>query len=188
MTNIKFDKKLTCGPDFVAVTILENGEQQKYGNIILPDTYQANGRLAFALATSVGANAKDKLGIVEGDYVMIDRLATFAHTAPSAALKYDSVICKTNSDKSDFFPLQDTLFVEPDQKDNLTDVGGVVVANYDGKLNTGKIIKIGFEKDDKYPFGVEDHVMMVKGGDQLQLSDKIVHIFKKDMIVCTIND
>lgn len=188
MTNIKFEKKLTCGPDFVAVTILENGEEQRYGNIVLPDSYQANGRLAFVKVEDVGSNAKEKLGIDAGQYVMIDRLATFAHTAPTAALKYDSVICIANEDKSDFFPLKDTMFVEKDEKDDVSNVGGIYVQNYADKLNTGKIVKIGFDATDEYPFNVGDRVMMVKGGDMLQLSDKVVHIFKKDMIVCTIAD
>lgn len=188
MTNIQFDKTLKCGADFVSVKIIENGEQQHYGNIILPDTYEANGRLAFAEVMDVGVNAHEKLGIVVGDYVMIDRLATFAHTAPSAALKYDSVICKANKDKSDFFPLKDTLFVENDQKDETINVGGVYVQNYADRLNTGTILKVGFEANESYPFNVGDHVMMVKGGDMIKLSDKVVHIFKKDMIVCTIED
>ena len=70
----------------------------------------------------------------------------------------------------------------------MTDVNGIYVANYTKRLNTGVIAKIGFEKSEEWPFGVGDRVMLVKGGDQIQLGDKVVHIFKKDMIVCTIED
>lgn len=35
MTTIQFDKKLECGPEFVAVRIIENGEDLKVGNIWL---------------------------------------------------------------------------------------------------------------------------------------------------------
>lgn len=188
MTTIEFDKKLKCGNDFVAVKVISNDEELSIGGIYLPDSFQANGRLAFCLVEDIGKNASEKTGVKIGDYVMIDRLATFAWTAPSAALKYDNIICKTNADRSEYFPLEGSLFVEPDQKDDVTNVNGIYVANYTKRLNTGVITKIGFEKCEEWPFGVGDKVMLVKGGDQIQLGDKTVHIFKKDMIVCTIED
>lgn len=188
MTTIQFDKKLKCGNDFVAVRVIDVQNEVKVGNVYLPDTYAENGRLAHCRVEDVGATAKEKLGIEIGDYVMIDRLATFAWTAPSAALKYDSVICKTNEDKTEFFPLKDTLFVEPDQKDNMTEVNGLIIANYDKRLNLGTVTKVGFEKSDEYPFAPGDKVMLVKGGDLLDTGDVKIHIFKKDMIVCTVED
>ena len=36
MTTIKFDKKLICGPEFVAVRIIENCDDIKVGSIWLP--------------------------------------------------------------------------------------------------------------------------------------------------------
>ena len=188
MTTIQFDKKLKCGNDFVAVRVIDVQNEVKVGNVYLPDTYAENGRLAHCRVEDVGVTAKEKLGIEIGDYVMIDRLATFAWTAPSAALKYDSVICRTNEDKTEFFPLKDTLFVEPDQKDNMTEVNGLIIANYDKRLNLGTVTKVGFEKSDEYPFAPGDKVMLVKGGDLLDTGDVKIHIFKKDMIVCTVED
>ena len=188
MTTIQFDKKLKCGNDFVAVRVLDVQNEMKVGNVYLPDTYASNGRLAHCRVEDVGAAAKEKLGIEAGDYVMIDRLATFAWTAPVAALKYDSVICKTDEGKTDFYPLKDMLFVEPDQKDDITEVNGVLVTNYDARLNTGTITKIGFEKSDEYPFEVNDKVMLVKGGDEIDLDGSKIYIYKKDMIVCKIEN
>lgn len=188
MTTIEFDKKLKCGNDFVAVRVLSNDDEISVGGIYLPDSFQANGKLAFCQVEDIGKNASEKTGVKVGDYVMIDRLATFAWTAPSAALRYDSVICKTNSDRSEYFPLEGSMFVEPDAKDDVTDVNGIYVANYTKRLNTGKIVKVGFEKSDEFPFAVGDRVMLVKGGDQIQLGNNIVHIFKKEMIVCTIEE
>ena len=78
--------------------------------------------------------------------------------------------------------------IEPNEKENVSNVGGIYLTNYADRLNTGKIIKIGFDKNDEYPFSVGDTVMMVKGGDVVRFSDKTLHIFKKDMIVCTIED
>lgn len=188
MTTIQFDKKLKCGNDFVAVEVLDVQNEAKVGNIYLPDSFVANGRLAHCKVTDVGVNAKDKLGIKVGDYIMIDRLATFAWTAPSAVLKYDSVIVKTNAEKTEYFPLKDTLFVVPEKHDDTTNVNGVFVVNYDKRLNVGTVTKLGFETCDKYPFKVGDKVMLVKGGDMVDMGDVKLHIFKKDMIVCTIED
>ena len=188
MTTIQFDKKLKCGNDFVAVEVLDTQDELKVGSVYLPDSFGSNMRLAHCKVTDVGVGAKDRLSIDAGDYVMIDRLATFAWTAPSAALKYDSVIMKTNADRTSYEPLKDMMFVEPDQKDDITEVNGVLVTNYDARLNTGTITKIGFEKSDEYPFEVNDKVMLVKGGDEIDLDGSKIYIYKKDMIVCKIED
>ncbi len=188
MTTIQFDKKLKCGNDFVAVTVLDVLNEAKVGNIYLPDSFGANSRLAHCKVDDVGVNAKNKLGIEVGDYVMIDRLSTFAWTAPTAVLKYDSVIMKTNESKSEHFPLKDCAFIEPDQKDDTTNVNGVFVVNYDKRLNLGTITKKNFDKTDAYPFDVGDKVMLVKGGDIVDLGEKKVFIYKKDMIVCTVEE
>ena len=188
MTTIQFDKKLICGNDFVAVEVLDVLNEVKVGNVYLPDSFGSNSRLAHCKVTDVGVHAKAKLGIEVGDYVMIDRLSTFAWTAPSAVLKYDSVIMKTNADKSEYFPLKDCAFIEPDKKDGTTDVNGVLVVNYDKRLNLGTIVKKNFDKTEEYPFDVGDRVMLVKGGDMVDLGETKIYIYKKDMVICTIEE
>ena len=188
MTTIEFNKKLTCGNDFVAVEVLNVQNEIKQGSIWLPADTGSNSRLAFCRVDNIGKNAHEITGIEPGDYVMIDRLATFAWTAPAAALKYDSVICKTNSTKTDFWPLKDSMFVAPDKKNDVTDVNGIAVLNYEHRLNTGVIVKTAFEKTDDYPFEPGQRVMLVKGGDHIQIGEASFHIFKKDMIVCVIED
>jgi len=188
MTTIEFNKKLTCGNDFVAVTVIDVQNEIKQGSIWLPADTGSNSRLAFCRVDNVGKNAHEITGIEPGDYVMIDRLATFAWTAPKAALKYDSVIMKTNESKSEFFPLKGSLFVVPDAKKNATEVNGVLVVNYEKRLNLGTIEKTSFEPSDEYPFKPGDRVMLVKGGDVVNAGGKLIHIYKKDMIVCTVED
>ena len=39
MTTIDFDKKLVCGPEFVAVRIVDNCEDLKVGSIWLPPLF-----------------------------------------------------------------------------------------------------------------------------------------------------
>lgn len=189
MTTIEFDKKLKCGPEYVAVRIIENCEDLKVGSIWLPQAANANERLARAIVENVGSKAAEDYGIAVGDYVMIDRLSTFAHTAPVAALKYNNVICKTNADGSEFFPLKNMLFVEPEQREDMAEVNGIYVpGSYDGKLNLGTVVKMNCDSDLKLPFKVGDKVMLTKGADVVQVNQIKLHIYKHDMIVATVED
>ena len=188
MTTTDFNKKVECGNDFVAVKIIENCDDLKIGNIYIPSTSEQNTRLAFCQVQSIGKNAASKIGCNVGDHVMIDRLATYGHTSPIACLKYDSVICLTNEDKSDFFPLKDMMFVEPDEKEDITNVNGVFIPNYADKLNLGVITKIGFEANEEYPFSVGNKVMMTKGADIVKFGEVKIYIYKKDMIICTVEE
>ena len=97
--------------------------------------------------------------------MLADRLASFAHTEPVAVMKYDNIICKTDKDRTDFWPLRNRVFVLHDKHEDFTEVGGVYVAKYDGKLNTGTVMKINVDEDKNLPFEVGDKVMLVKGGD-----------------------
>lgn len=188
MNTTNFDKKLECGNDFVAVRVLENCETLKIGNIYLPDQAKANDRLALCKIESIGKSAAEKTGCKIDDYVMIDRLATYAHTIPCACLKYDSVICLTNEKGSEFFPLKDMLFVEPEDKEDVAKVGNVFVLNPEDRLNLGKIVKMNFEKSDAYPFEVGNKVMLTKGADVVDFGEQRIHIYKKDMIIATVED
>lgn len=188
MTTIHFDKKLKCGSDYVAVEVLDTLDELKVGNLVLPDSVSANARLAHCKVTDIGQNAKDKTGVEAGDYVMIDRLSTFAWTAPSAVLKYDSVIMKTDEKRSTFSPLKDCAFIEPDEKNGTSEVNGLLVVNYDKRLNTGTVTSKNFDTDSSYPFNVGDKVMLVKGGDKVDIDGKTMYIYKKDMIICTVEE
>lgn len=189
MTTIDFDKKLVCGPEFVAVRIIDNCEDLKVGNIWLPQSAESNGRLARAVVENVGSKAAEEYGLAVGDFVMIDRLSTFAHTAPVAALKYNNVICKTNNDGSEYFPLKNMLFVEPERKDDMAKVNSIYVpGSYDGKLNLGTITKMNCDEELKLPFKVGDKVMLTKGADVVQINQTKLYIYKYDMIVATVED
>ena len=188
MVNIEFDKKLVCGPEYAAVRIIDNCEDLAIGNILIASNVDANGRLAHALVENVGSEVKEKFGIDVGDYVMIDRLSTFAHTAPVAALKYDGIICKTNATKTEFYPMRNMLFVEPIENEAATDVGGFLVPGLTDRLRTGKITAMNCDDSLKLPFKIGDTVMLSKGGDHVQFGTVDIMIYKHDMIVATIED
>ena len=79
------------------------------------------------------------------------------------------------------------LFVEPDEKDRVTNVGGVYVQDYDEKLNLGTVTASAVD-DPGYPFKPGDHVMLTKGADVVESHGKTMYIYKKDMVVCKIQE
>lgn len=177
---------MKCGSEYVAVRIIENCDELKIGNIVVTDSTSANDRLAFCQVEDIGKAAADKTGCAAGDYVMIDRLATFAHTAPVACLKYDSVICKANETNTEYFPLKEMLFVEKDDNDEVAKVGNIYMMNPDEKLNVGTVTNVNFETSTEFPFAVGDKVMMSNGADEVQVGEKKIYIYKKEMIICKI--
>jgi co-chaperonin GroES (HSP10) len=185
MNTIEFDKKVKCGPEFVALRIIDNGEQLKVGNIWMLDSSDANGRLAHCVIEDCGETAAKEYGLKAGDYVMIDRLSTFAHTAPVCVTRYNNVICLTDEKKTSFAPLRGMVFVEPDQKEEISNVGGVYVRDYDEKLNLGTVTDMNVE-DEGYPFKAGDRVMVTKGADAVEVGDRTLFIYKKDMLICKI--
>ena len=188
MNTIQFDEKVECGPAFVALRILDNLDEMQVGGVWLPDTVGENQRLAHCVIENVGSKAAEEYGIKAGDYVMIDRLSTFAHTAPVCMCRYNNVICKTDADKSEYYPLRNMLFVELDEKDNMTNVDGVYIENYAGKLNIGHITAENLDDEAKKTcsFRIGDHVVMTKGPDVVSIGDRLLHIYKHDMIVCKV--
>lgn len=186
MNTNEFDKKVQCGKDFAAVRILDNCEELKVGNIFLTSTANSNDRLAFCKIENIGVHAADKTGVKVGDYVMIDRLATFSHTSPVACLKYDSIICFSNADNTEYYPLKDMLFAEPADNEDIVKVNNIYLQNPEDKLNIGTVTKLNFESSDEYPFAIGDDVMLTKGADVVHVNGKTIHIYKKDMIICKI--
>lgn len=188
MTTIEFNKKCICGPEFVCVRVLDNAEELKVGSIYLPQTSEINERLAFGQIENVGSKAAEEYGLANGDYVLYDRLSTFAHTAPICLLKYNNVICKASEDKKEFKPLRNMLFVEPEKKEHLQNVNGVFVPNYADALNVGKITTMNCDVELNLPFKTGDKVILTKGGDVVQFGETTIYIYKYDTIICTVEE
>ena len=181
---IQFDKKVKCGPEFVALRVIDKIENLKMGDIYIPQTTGENMRLGLYIIEDIGSKASEETNLVVGDYVLADRLSSFAHTEPVCLMKYNNVICKTNKDRSAYIPLRNQVFVQHDKKEDVSNVGGVYVQNYTAKLNTGTIVSINADDDADLPFAVGDKVMLVKGGDQIDLGDTAFTIYKPDMLIC----
>lgn len=188
MNTISFDKKVICGPEFVALRIIDNLNDMQLDGVWLPDTVEANNRLAHCIIENVGSKAAEEYGIKIGDYVMIDRLSTFAHTSPVCMCRYNNIICKTNKDRSEYHPLRNMLFVELDEKNNVSNVDGVYIENYANKLNIGYITDENLDIDIKETvgFNLGDRIVMTKGPDIVSIGDRLLYIYKHDMIVCKV--
>lgn len=181
---IKFDKKVKCGAEFVALRIINKCDNLKIGDIYVPQTSGSNERLGFYLVEDVGTKAAEEYGLRVGDFVLADRLSSFGHTEPIAIMRYNNVICKTDQYQSTFSPLRNMLFVQPTNAEEITNVDGVFVPHYAEKLNTGTIVACNFDKDLNLPFSVGDEVMLVKGGDHIMLGNNDFFIYKHDMLIC----
>ena len=188
MNTIKFDEKVQCGPEFVALRIIDNLEDMQIDGIWLPDTVEANSRLAHCIVEDVGEIAASEYGLSVGEYVMIDRLSTFAHTAPVCMCKYNNVICRTNKNRTEYHPLRNMIFVEMDEKNDISNIDGIYVENYAHKLNIGYITDEDFTDEVKKTcgFGIGDRVIMTKGPDLVAIGNRILYIYKHDMIVCKV--
>lgn len=187
MTTIKFDKKCVCGPEFVCIRIIDNCENLEVDGIVLAKKVQENGRLAFGKIENIGETAAKEYGLAEGDYVMFDRLSTFAHTAPVCLVRYNNIICKSNAEKTEYSPLRNMAFVDANFS-RFAEVEGILVKDMDGKLNTGKIVATNFDDALNLPFNVGDTVVLTKGADVMECGNKTYHIYKHDMIIATIKD
>lgn len=187
MTTTKFNKKVECCTEYVAIKILDNGDEIKVGNIYIPPTAESNSRLGFGIIESVGPDANEKYGLVVGDYVLFDRLSSFGHTAPICMLRYNNVICLTNKDRTEFKPLKNMCFVEPNKTDPVTEMSGIFVPNYKDKLNTGKVISTNFTGDN-IPVKVGDTIVLSSGADVVKLGTQDIRIYKSDMIVAVVKE
>lgn len=186
MQTIKFDKKLKCGPDYVAVRILDNAEDIKVGNIYLSKDIAVNSRMALAKVEDSGTEAQKVRGIMPGDYVLIDRLSTYGHTFPVAALRYDNVLAKTDENRTAFRPLLGMLVVEEEKTESK--VGQLYVPGYSDKLKTGKVVEANLTPECKIDVKPGDKIILSKKSDLIELEKKTLRCYKEEDLVAVISE
>ena len=189
MTTIHFDEKCIPNHEFVVIRIIDNAKLVKAGNIILSEQAFENEKLAFGKIEAVGKTAAEEYGLKPGQYCLFDRLATFYHTEPVCVVRYNNVIVLTNEDRSEYFPVGGTLFVD-ETKDSYKQKKGVFVANTEeNEAHTGKIVKMNLrEGKDDFPFALGDEVMLVKGADHVTLNGKLFYIYKPESVIVKIKN
>lgn len=188
MTNIFFDEKCVPNHDYVVIRIIDNAEHLKAGNIILAETAFSNEKLAFGKIEAVGKNAAKEYGLEAGQYCLFDRLSTFYHTAPVCVVKYNNVIVLTNEDRSEYFPVRGTLFVD-ETKDSFQEKKGVFIANTEeNEVHSGTITKTNLHEGQDFPFQIGDKVMLVKGADMVKLRGRMLYIYKPESVIVKLLD
>lgn len=185
MQTIKFDKKLKCGPDYVAVRILDNAEDIKVGSIYLSKDIAVNSRMALARVEDSGSEAQKVRGIMPGDYVFIDRLSTYGHTFPVAALRYDNVLAKSDETRKAFRPLLGMLIVEEVKTESK--VGQIYVPGYSDKLKTGKVIEANLTPECKIDVKPGDEIILASKSDIVELDGKTHRCYKEEDLVAVIS-
>ena len=189
MTTIYFDEKCVPNNDYVVIRIIDNGAEVKAGNIVLAESSFSNEKLAFGKIEAVGKNAHEKYGLEEGQYCMFDRLATFYHSEPICIVKYENVIVLTNADRSEYFPVKGTLFVDETKDEAYENKKGVFVVNTaEDQMHVGKITAMWLSEEDGFPFSIGDKVMLVKGADHVQLRGRSIFIYKPESVIVRLDD
>lgn len=185
----KFDEKVICGDEYIALREQDTGESVESGGIVLADSAFENSKLGFYVVESVGKEGKEKYGLTEGDYVFADRLASFYHSSPVCLMKCENIIVKTDKTRTKYIPLKNTVFVEEDKKEmKASENSGFYVETDPKILRLGTIIDMDIDTEEypDYPFSVGDHVMLVRGGDFVKFGQKEIYIFKPEKIICKI--
>lgn len=181
---IEFSKKCIPASDYVVVEIINRNDKFKVGNVLIAHSAFSNERVAFAKVVEVGNHAAEEYGLAKDDYVVLDRLATVAQTAPIALIRYENIIARTNEDNTKFSPLKGMVFVK-DDRNEISNVNGVLL-NYNKKLNIGKVVSMNIPEGVEVPFAVGDDVLLSKGGDSFSIGSEHVYIYKYDMICCKV--
>ena len=184
---IEFNKKCIPATDYVVLRVINRNEEMRLGNVYVASGEFSNERVAYGEVLEVGKNAEKEYGLAKFDYVVFDRLATVAQTAPIALTKYVNIIAKTDKDNKTFSPLRNMVFVK-DENDTVTKVGNVLVQNYNKKLNIGRVVAMNIDNDIEVPYQVGDNVLITKGGDSFQIGDDHIFIYKHDKLCCKVCD
>lgn len=188
MVTIHFDEKCVPNHDYVVIRVVDNAQLLKAKNIILSENAFSNEKLAFGKIEAVGKNAAREYKLEPGQYCLFDRLATFYHTEPVCVVKYNNVIVLTNENRSDYFPVGSTLFVD-ETKEAYENKKGVFVANTEeSEIHSGVISKMNLLETQDFPFSIGDKVMLTKGADHVTIDGKQFFIYKPESVIVKIVD
>ena len=184
---VKFDCKVKCGPEYVALRVVDisEGFQRSAGGIYLAENAFANSKLGMYMVEDIGDVAEKLTDVHKGDYVMADKLAIFYKSEPVGIMRYNSMIVKTDKDKKAYHPLLNMCLVKQDRTEVKQD-GGIYIQNRDDILNIGTIIEQNIEDGKDWPFKEGDKVFMSKCSDLVRAGTENIYIYKCEDILCKI--
>ena len=181
----KFDEQVVCGQDYVALREIDRGDKIDVNGFVLTNTVMQNEKLGIYKVESIGPWASETTGVVPGDIVFADRLASFYHSSPVALMEIKNVIAKCSSARADdIIPLKGKFVVEADPIQQES-VNGFYVTS--SKPHTGIIVSIGEGVSDDWSFfNIGDRVMIPKGGAYVSIGNRNLFVFEPDKIICKI--
>ena len=190
--SVRFDKKVVCNDDIVALRLLKKNDELKVGSIYLTPSAYSNNRLAEYEVVSLGKKAADEYGLKPGDKVAADRLAAFFDSEPIVLMKYNNVIAFLNEpgSREKYRPLKNMLFITRD-KASSENVGGILVKDSELSMKTGTVSQVNLEPEkNSCRVKVGDRVILTKGGDVIgyagESREDTVYIYKPEMIVAKV--
>lgn len=175
-----FDKQVICGQEYVALREIDMGDKIDVNGFVLTNTVRTNEKLGVFKVESIGKWAAEISGVKPGDIVYADRLSSFYHSSPVALMEIRNVIAKYS--ENGLVPLKNSVIVQEDETQE-ENVGGFYVAA--NKPRTGVIVSMG-EVDEDFNFRPGDRVMLVKGGDCIEIGGKKMYAFAPEKIICKI--
>lgn len=183
---VRFDRKVKCGADYVALRTIDNGREMDYGGILISQSAFSNDKLGFYQVIDIGECAEKEYDVHVGDYVLADRLAIYYRSEPVGIMKCNSVIVKTNKDRSEYYPLLNMCFVEPRDRGQTELDDGIIVQSSKEVLRIGTITAKNMSPDVIFPFEVGDTVLMPESDDFVSFGEKKFHIYKHDKVLCKV--
>ncbi len=186
---VKFDYKVKCGPEYVALRVVDisEGFQRSTGGIYIAENSFANSKLGMYQVEDIGDVAEKLTDVHVGDYVMADKLAIFYKSEPIGIMRYNSMIVKTDANKTAYHPLLNMCLVSQDRTEIKQD-GGIYIQNRDDILNIGTLVEqnIDEERMKTWPFKAGDKVFMSKCSDLIRAGTENIYIYKCEDVLCKI--
>lgn len=196
---IHFDKDCEPASDIVILDIIDNDTlSSKDTGFVVGDDMLRNLRVGFYKVVKLGKEAKEMTGLSEGAYVFADRLASFYHTYPRCAMRYNALIMESNLEKTKYRALGGRCIVQEVSANTETTGGFVIPTSDEMKIGVIKSITPPYTMtSDAIPFKVGDKILLTKEerdtlhgfrGDGELDPTKPIHIYKTEDIICKIND
>ena len=196
---IYFDKDCEPASDIVILDIIENDTlSSKSTGFVVGDDMLRNLRVGFYKVVKLGKKAKEETGLSEGAYVFADRLASFYHTYPRCAMRYNALIMESNPEKTKYRAMGGRCIVQEVSSNDENKGGFVIPTSDEMKIGVIKSITPPYTMTaDAIPFKVGDKVLLTKEerdtlhgfkGDGDLDPTKPIHIYKTEDIICRIND
>lgn len=197
---IYFDKDCEPASDIVILDIIDNDTlSSKSTGFVVGDDMLRNLRVGFYKIVKLGKKAKEMTGLSEGAYVFADRLASFYHTYPRCAMRYNALIMESNPEKTKYRAMGGRCIVQEVTASDENKGGFIIPTSDEMHIGVIKSITPPYEgaEDNTSKFKVGDKILLTKDehdtlhgfkGDSSLDPTKPILIYKTNAIIAKVND